>query len=327
MNHPQKITTTLHDVTPTRLIDQQESLLAMPLVKKSYEALQSYLPLHSIDDNQCTLRNTQRFTRTIVLFPLLILMLLFFHNNISDFIDQRKHDEAFILKWIELVRKEYGEEFYLRKDLPDNMEDVLFIGNDKTISFWKYLYYRYNYFHASTKLLITDFLQFSFLLAFSLYLIQRCFFWKLQAPLFIDRDHQLFFSWHKGKVYAARYSQVGISNQTDPMKIVHLMGLALYTLDNNNTLARRAFQMCLSYGSLWGFNTKLRQDEAHAFIVKYLVLGKDSVAATNYKRFPALFLFKDKKPADFEEQLERILTELDQRDSEKINNKDGQRNK
>ncbi|MDC9614672.1 hypothetical protein PSI19_12510 [Xenorhabdus khoisanae] len=317
MDHSQKITATLHDVTPTPLIDQQESLLSTPMVKKSYEALQSYLPLHSIDDNQCALRNTQRLARIVVFFPLLIGILFTFHYSIVDFIKQREIGEANLLKWVELVRKKYGDEFYLHSDLPQHMEDARLVGNDKNISFWKYLYYRYNYYHASTKFLITDFLHFSFLLAFSLYLIHRCFFWKLQAPLFIDRDRQLFFSWHKGKVYAARYSQVGISNQTDPMKIVHLMGLALYTLDDNNTLARRAFQMCLSYGSLWGFNTKLRQDEAHAFIVKYLVLGKDAVAATDYKRFPALFLFKDKKPTDFDEQLEHILAALDKQDSEK----------
>ncbi|MEQ1963934.1 hypothetical protein ABLB69_12340 [Xenorhabdus khoisanae] len=317
MSLSKKLCYSIHDMTPTPLIDQQETLLAIPLVKKSYEALQSYLPLHSIDDNQCVLRNTQRFARTIVFFPILIGILMIFYNSISDFLEQRKHNEAYILKWVEHVREKYGENFYLRKDLPDHMEDVIFIGNDKTISFWKYLYYRYNYFHASTKFLITDFLQFSFLLAFSLYLIHRCFFWRLQAPLFIDRNRQLFFSWYKGKVYAARYSQVGISNQTEPMKIVHLMGLALYTLDDNNTLARRVFQMFLSYGSLWGFNTKLRQDEAHAFIVKYLVQGKDSVAATDYKRFPALFLLKDKKPTDFDQQLERILAALDKQDSEK----------
>ncbi|OTA20892.1 hypothetical protein Xbed_01151 [Xenorhabdus beddingii] len=73
--------------------------------------------------------------------------------------------------------------------------------------------------------------------------------------------------------------------------------------------------MCLSYVSMWGFNTKLRQDEAHAFIVKYLLQGKDAVAATDYKRFPALFLFKDKKPADFDQQLELILAELDKHNS------------
>ncbi|MBD2786682.1 hypothetical protein ID849_18740, partial [Xenorhabdus sp. 3] len=173
MNHSNKISATLHDVTPTLLIDQQESLLAIPLVKKSYEALQSYLPLNSIDDKQCTMRNAQRLARTIVLFPLLIWILLVFYNSISDFIEQRKHDEAHIIKWVKLVQKKYGEEFYLRKDLPDYMEDARFIGNNKTISFWKYLYYRYNYFHASTKFLIIDFLQFSSLLVFSLYLIHR----------------------------------------------------------------------------------------------------------------------------------------------------------
>ncbi|MDC9583127.1 hypothetical protein PSI15_16425 [Xenorhabdus sp. PR6a] len=275
--------------------------------------------LNSIDDKQCTMRNAQRLARTIVFFPLLIGILITFHYCINSLIELKSKSEVNILRTVNNVREKYGEDFYLRKDLPDITEGSRFIGNDKTISFWKYLYYRYNYFHASTKFLITDFLQFSSLLVFSLYLIHRCFFWKLQAPIFIDRQRQLFFSWYKGKVYAARYSQVGVSNQTDPMKIVHLMGLAMYTLDDNNALARRAFQMCLSYGSLWGFNTRLRQDEAHAFIVKYLLQGKDAVAATDYKRFPALFLFKDKKPADFDEQLERILAELDKRDGEKIN--------
>ncbi|MBD1228680.1 hypothetical protein [Xenorhabdus griffiniae] len=274
---------TLHDVIPTLLIDQQETLLAMTLEKKSYEALQSYLPLNSIDDKQCTLRNTQRLARTIVFFPLLIGILLTFHYCIVDFIEQKKIGEANLLKWVELVRKKYGDEFYLRSDLPQHMEDARLVGNDEVIPFW-----------------------------------------KLQAPIFIDRKRQLFFSWYKGKVYAARYSQVGVSNQTDPMKIVHLMGLAMYTLDDNNALTRRAFQMCLSYGSLWGLNTKLRQDEAHAFIVKYLLQGKEAVATTDYKRFPALFLFlfKDKKPADFDQQLERILAELDRRDGEKINKTD-----
>ncbi|PHM64359.1 hypothetical protein Xsto_03116 [Xenorhabdus stockiae] len=314
MNDSKKISTTLHDATPTLLIDQQEILLKIPMEKKSYEALQSYPPLNSIDDKQCTLRNTQRFARTIIFFPILIGVLLTFYYCIESLIELKKRSEINILRTVNSVREEYGEDFYLRKDLPENLENARFIGNDKTISFWKYLYYRYNYFHASTKFLITDFLRFSLLLVFSFYLIHRCFFWKLQAPIFIDRERQLFFSWYKGKVYAARYSQVGVSNQTDPMKIIHLMGLAMYTLDENNTLARRAFQMCLSYDSILGFNTKLRQDEAHAFIIKYLIQGKDAVAATDYKRFPALFLFKDKKPADFNEQLEHILAELDKQD-------------
>ncbi|CDH22272.1 hypothetical protein [Xenorhabdus bovienii] len=322
MSSSNKLTETLHDVTPTPLIDQQETLLAIPLEKKSYEALQSYLPLNSIDDKQCTLRNIQRLARIIVFFPLLIGILLAFHHNIVSFISQKERNEVNILDWVELVRTEYGNEFYLRNDLPKHMEDARLIGNDKNISFWKYLYYRYNYYHASTRILIEDFFLFGFLLTFTLYLVHRCFLWRLQAPLFIDREKQLFFSWYKGKVYAARYSQVGVSYLAGPAKIVQLMGLAMYTLDGDNALARRAFQMCLSYGSIWGFNTKFRQDEAHTFIVKYLLQGKDAVAATDYKRFPALFLRRDKKPADFDEQLEHILAALDKRDSDNQENKD-----
>ncbi|MBD2798507.1 hypothetical protein ID856_18755 [Xenorhabdus sp. 18] len=190
MSYSNKISTTLHDVAPTPLIDQQEFLLAIPLVKKSYEALQSYLPLNSIDDNQCTMRNAQRLARTMVFFPLLIGILITFHYCINSLIELKSRSEVNILRTVNNVREKYGEDFYLRKALPKITEGSRFIGNDKTISFWKYLYYRYNYFHASTKFLIIDFLQFSSLLVFSLYLIHRCFFWKLQAPIFIDRQRQ-----------------------------------------------------------------------------------------------------------------------------------------
>ncbi|PHM37307.1 hypothetical protein [Xenorhabdus innexi] len=327
MNMSQKPFEPYHDTPPNLLIDQQESLLAMPMEKKSYEALKSYLPLNSVDDTQCTLRNPQRLVRIMVLFPLLIAVLLIFHHNVVDFLVQKKDDDVNILRWVKIIREEYGEDFYLRKDLPNKIESARFIGNDKTVSFWKYLYYRYNYFHASTKILIQDFFLFGTLLAFSLVLIYTCFFWRLQAPIFIDRNRQLFFSWYKGKVYAARYSQVGISYQAGPGKITQVMGLAMYTLNNDNSLIYKPFQLCLAYLSFWGFNSKLQQDEAHAFIIKYLIKGKDAVAATDYKRFPALFLFKDKKPVNFDEQMERILMELDKRDNEKTSNTNERENK
>jgi hypothetical protein len=313
MNTSKKLFEPFHDTPITLLIDQQESLLAMPLERKSYEALQSYLPLNSIDDNQCTLRSPQQFARIIVLFPMLIAVLLIFHYNIASFIDQKERNEANILEWVEIVREKYGENFYLRKDLPSEIESARFIGSDKAVSFWKYLCYRYNYFHASTRFLIEDFFLFGTLLAFSLVLIYACFFWRLQAPIFIDRNRQLFFSWFKGKVYAAHYSQAGISYQAGPGKITQIMGLAMYTLNSDNILTHRSFQLCLTYLSFWGFNSKLQQDEAHAFIVKYLIQGKDAVAATDYKRFPALFLFKDKKPADFDQQMAKILSALDEK--------------
>ncbi|MBD2795875.1 hypothetical protein ID856_04895, partial [Xenorhabdus sp. 18] len=291
MSLSKKLFAPCYDETPIPLIEQQESLLAMPLEKKSYEALQSYLPLNSIDDKQCTLRNPQRLVRFMVLFPLFIAVLFIFHNKIADFIEQRVNDEISLLNWVELVRKKHGDDFYLRNDLPKHMEDARLVGNDKNISFWKYLYYRYNYLHASTQILIEDFFLFGSLLTFTLVLIYACFFWRLQAPIYIDQNQKLFFSWYKGKVYAARYSQVGVSYQAGPGKITQVMGLAMYTLNSDNMLIHRPFQLCLAYFSFWGFNTKLQQNEAHAFIVKYLLQGKDAVAATDYKRFPALFLF------------------------------------
>ncbi|MCG3471116.1 hypothetical protein L7750_12135 [Xenorhabdus bovienii] len=307
MSWSKKLRYSIHDVTPTPLIDQQEDLIAIPLERKSQEDLKSYLPLNSIDDNQCTLHNQQRLARTILVFPMLIGMLLALYFSVQYFTEGRKDDESLIMEMVEIARKEFGNDFFLREKLPGYAEKLRAIGYDNSISFKKYLYFRYNYFENGVQTLINDIVHFGLLISVSLLFIYLCFFYPLSPPIFIDRKRQLLFSWHRGKVYAARYPQVGISlfGSTG----IKAMGLALYTLNGHNSLARRAFQPCLSV--LAGMITKKQQDEVLAFIIKYLLQGKDAVAATNFTRFPVLLWRRDKKSADFDAQLTRILAALD----------------
>ncbi|KMJ45003.1 hypothetical protein AB204_11335 [Xenorhabdus khoisanae] len=307
MSLSKKLRYSIHDVTPTPLIDQQEALLALPLEKKSQEDLKSFLPLHSIDDNQCTLRNQQRLARAMIVLPMLIGMLLALYVSVQNFIEYRKGNEKFIMNMVETARKELGNDFFLREDLPKYAEKLRAIGYDKHISFKKYMYFRYNYFKNGVQTFISDIVHFGLLTGFSLLFIYLCFFYPLSPPIFIDRKRQLVFSWHRGKVYAARYPQVGISLFGGAgMKA---MGLALYTLNGHNSLARRAFQPCISI--LAGMVTKKDQNEVLAFTIKYLLEGKNSVAATDFGRFPVLFWRRDKKPTDFDAQLTRILAALD----------------
>ncbi|WP_131818742.1 hypothetical protein [Photorhabdus khanii] len=205
-----------------------------------------------------------------------------------------------------LCKKKYGEEFYLRNDLPADMEDIRYIGNDKEISLRKYLYYRYTFYPSSTRLLIIDI---SFLLLYLLIIppfVYCVFFWQRQAPLIIDRERQIFYTWYKGKAYAARYPQLGMLEKTN------ILYFKVYGLDENNNLIERVFIPNVSSYTFAFLSSGNDKALAVAFMVKFLLNGKEAVSKVDYKRRgPLIWWSKDKRPADLDAQIPLILAELD----------------
>ncbi|OCA55752.1 hypothetical protein Phpb_01136 [Photorhabdus namnaonensis] len=202
--------------------------------------------------------------------------------------------------------KKYGDNFYLRYDLPDYMEEASYIGNDKDISLRKYLHYRYNFSEYGNDVFITDMI---FLLLYLLIIppfVWAMFFSRRQAPLIIDRERQIFYTWYKGKAYAARYPQVGMAEKTN------ILFLKVYGLDENNKLIGRGFIPNVSSYSFAFLSSGNDKGLAVAFMVKFLLNGKEAVSKVDYKRRePLIWWSKDKRPADLEAQIPLILAELD----------------
>ncbi|KGM27946.1 hypothetical protein KS18_11080 [Photorhabdus luminescens] len=220
---------TIHPLPAERLVRWEKEILAVPSDIKDEKTIKHVEILDNLNNKECWVRNPQRRYRSIVLIPVTLGIISSLVLNVNDFIESRKKNETWIHSWVNLAKKKYGEEFYLRNDLPDYMEDARYIGNDKEISLRKYLYYRYTFYPSSTRLLIIDI---SFLL---LYLLLVVFFLRRQAPLIIDRERQIFYTWYKGKAYVARYPQVGMAEKTN------IFFLKVYGLDENNNLIGRGF--------------------------------------------------------------------------------------
>ncbi len=121
--------------------------------------------LDYLNNKECHIRNPQRRLRSINLIPVTLGIISSLVLNVNDFIEERKSNESEIYRWVDIAKKEYGEKFYLRDDLPKYLEDTRYIGNDKEISLRKYLYYRYTFYPSSNRLLIIDI---SFLLLYLL---------------------------------------------------------------------------------------------------------------------------------------------------------------
>ncbi|TDB49094.1 hypothetical protein [Photorhabdus luminescens] len=206
---------TIHPLPAKRLARWEKEILAVPPDIKDKETIKHVEILDYLDNKECRIRNTQRRARSIALIPVTLGIISSLILNIHGFIEDRKNNEVGIHNWIALVKKKYGEEFYLRNDLPDYMEDARYIGNDKDISLRKYLHYRYNYYLYSDSFLKIDI---GFLLLYLLIIppfVWAIFFSRRQAPLIIDRERQIFYTWYKGKAYAARYPQVGMAEKTN----------------------------------------------------------------------------------------------------------------
>ncbi|MBS9431473.1 hypothetical protein [Photorhabdus hainanensis] len=297
---------TIHPLPAQRLARWEKEILAAPPDIKDAETIKHVEILDYLDDKECHIRNPQRRFRSINLIPVTLGIISSLILNINGFIEDRKNDEAGIHRWVNLVKEEYGDEFYLRDDLPDYMENARYIGNDKEISLRKYLHYRYNYYRHSDSFLKIDI---GFLLLYLLVIppfVYCIFFWRRQAPLIIDRERQIFYTWHKGKAYAARYPQLGMLEKTN------ILYLKVYGLDENNNLIERVFIPNVSSYTFAFLSSGNDKGLAVAFMVKFLLNGKEAVSKVDYKRRePLIWWSKDKRPADLEAQIPLVLAELD----------------
>ncbi|MBS9436098.1 hypothetical protein EAE91_02560 [Photorhabdus noenieputensis] len=297
---------TIHPLPAKRLARWEKEILAVPPDIKDEKTIKHVEILDNLNNKECWVRNPQRRYRSIVLIPVTLGIISSLVLNVNDFIESRKKNEEAIHRWVGYAKKDYGEKFYLRNDLPADMEDVRYIGNDKEISLRKYLYYRYTFFPSSSQLLIIDI---SFLLLYLLIIppfVYCIFFWRRQAPLIIDRERQIFYTWHKGKAYAARYPQLGMLEKTN------ILYLKVYGLDENNNLIERVFIPNVSSYTFAFLSSGNDKALAVAFMVKFLLNGKEVVSKVDYKRRePLIWWSKDKRPADLDAQIPLILAELD----------------
>ncbi|MCC8466945.1 hypothetical protein [Photorhabdus bodei] len=297
---------TIHPLPAKRLARWEKEILVVPPDIKDAETIKHVEILDYLDNKECRIRNTQRRARSIALIPVTLGIISSLVLNVNDFIETWRAAEKNLLWSVNDAKKDYGEKFYLDPALPDFLKKYEYVAYDKEISLKKYLYYRYNHYRYSNDILVTDI---TFLLLYLLIIppfVWAMFFLRRQAPLIIDRERQIFYTWYKGKAYAARYPQVGMAEKTN------ILFLKVYGLDENNQLIGRGFIPNVSSYSFAFLSSGNDKALAVAFMVKFLLNGKEAVSKVDYKRRePLIWWSKDKRPADLEAQIPLILAELD----------------
>ncbi|WP_338804692.1 hypothetical protein WDV76_05175 [Xenorhabdus griffiniae] len=263
--------------------------------------------IDSIDDKKCEIRYGSSNYREKILLASLAGFLLGFCFFIDDYITSWKANENFHLSTVSYIKDKYGEDFYLNPNLPDYYKSYEYIADAESISFSQYFHILYidSGFYGKSRTRKGLLLDGGFFLFSITMILIHLWVWSLirkLSPLIIDREKQLFYTWHRGRMYVARYSQVDVVNLYD------VLYLRVYGFDKNNKLMIYAFEPRIP--NL--IDDIISKKYLLAFVAKYLIQGKNSVSSVNFERPSSIFFsHKNPKPADWETQITAILAELD----------------
>ncbi|OTA17964.1 hypothetical protein Xvie_00642 [Xenorhabdus vietnamensis] len=300
-----------NDIKISRLSTVCDPLLKEDIEILDKEQLENEGAVEIINDKNCVIINEINSHRTNIIIPALIGFLLGFCFFINDYVKDWRGDEKFYLGMVTIAKKRYGDEFYLNPKLPEHFNKYEYIRNSKNISLLQYFHIRYtdSGFYEKSKArndLLLDggfFLLFLTTNTFFLYLL---FFSRKLAPFVIDREKQIFYTWAKGKMYVARYTQL------EAVHYKNILLLRTYGFDENNNLFIHTFRPRIpNIHSSWIGKAYLL-----TFMAKYLIQGKEVVSSVDFQRqrtlFASLFILRQEpKPTDWESQIEDILAELD----------------
>ncbi|PHM61632.1 hypothetical protein [Xenorhabdus ishibashii] len=292
------------------------STVCDPLLKEDIgildkEQLENEGTIELINNKNCVIINETNNYRNNIIIPSLIGFLLGFCFFINDFIKTWEGNEKGYFRIISYAKKVYGNEFHLNPKLPEDLKPYKYIADSKNISLLQYFHIRYTdsgFYKKSTvrgDLLLDGgfFLLFLTANSFFLYLL---FFSRKLAPFVIDREKQIFYTWTKGKMYVARYTQL------EAVHYKNILLLRTYGFDENNNLFIHTFRPRIPNIH----NSWIGKAYLLTFMAKYLIQGKEAVSSVDFQRqrtlFASLFILRQEpKPTDWESQIEDILLELD----------------
>jgi len=299
-------------VKPNLLNDIRSNLLKFKLNFKSPPS-----PIIEVNDTELKIELDRLLIRHWGLPALFLTFIFLGYNYTNDFYENWKSSERGTVSFIEYRKKKYGDDYFKK-----TTDEVLInwhnkIGDDLVLSFEEYLNnYRYDPERRGGSELGFDIFRISFLLLglfVSIYFFIR---FKRLAPLVIDREKNLLYTWRGGRVLAQRYD--------DMQYLGNIQGLfvPLGVMPNRrrwgeksifkDTVAWYPFRI-MPDGNLY-VNDMEKYEAILAYITQFMEYGRDHVVPnqTNWQSTKKDYLFyEDKKPDDFDEQLKDVLYRLE----------------
>ena len=246
--------------------------------------------------------------RHLFLIPWLIGICITLYWQVDDFYKGWKAHEARIIRFVESEKRINGANYFETKADPDAIRMFQELNNKGEVSiktYWNYHYYRVPHAVKNRRVDIALVVAYALAIPGLGFAIAR---YHRRAPLYFDRDKGIVYSWHFGAVMAQYYDELwAYANH-------HTLSFVLYSFDKKQQPKKLFFHVTPSGNPL--FNDPKRYKPVLATIAQFMEFGRDAVFNRDWSGRRGIFLYEDKKPVDFDEQLAKVLTFLKE---EKIN--------
>ncbi len=271
-------------------------LLGVPLIKRD----RPRKPIGIVNQRVIGLANMiQSSFRTIFILPWLVGLCLTLYWQVDDFYVSWKGTEKFYVEYISDLQKAYGDDFFIKTKNKVKKRMFSLIDKNGKMPFKTYWNYHYYETAAAERFRRGDIVLAIFYLISIPDLSYLALRMKRIAPLYFDRERCIVYSWRGGRVLAQYYDYVWLYQNNRGIDF------ALYGFKEGQP--QHFFYTLQPGGTPW-YNNAAVMEPAFASIVKFMEEGRDAVFDKDWEGRRGFFLREDKKPDDFAEQLEKVLT-------------------
>jgi hypothetical protein len=257
-------------------------------------------PIGVVNDRLIALRNMIPSSfRNVFILPWLIGLCITVYWQVDDFYKTWKAHEKTIIEYLEHRKQFYGNNYFEETSNEVAIDMYRELDENGKIPFKKYWHYHYYETYAAERFRRGDIVLTIFYLISIPGLSYMALRMKRRAPLCFDRERRIIYTWSKSRVLAQYYDDVWLYQN------FRGIDFSLYAFDNGEF--QNLFFTIQPGGNPWINNPKI-MDPAFASITKFMEYGRDAVLEHDWQGRRGVFLFEDKKPADFDEQLEKVLT-------------------
>ncbi|AJQ97931.1 hypothetical protein [Gynuella sunshinyii] len=256
--------------------------------------------------------------RTLFLLPWLLGLCLTLYWQIDDLYEGWKNAEKLHIDYIKHRKETYGSDYFEKlaeryPDLTPNDDIYNNLGDElNKYALSKYYriengrmplktYFHYHYYEtaAAERFRKGDTILAIFYAISIPALIIALLRFRRRAPIYFDREKQLVYTWQKGTVWAQYFDELIFYSSK------HGMGIALYSYDHDKGLAFNSFAVTPS-GNAY-LNSENAYHTLMAYVTRFMLNGRESVSRSNWRGRQGWYLREDKKPKDFDEQLQSVL--------------------
>jgi hypothetical protein len=257
-------------------------------------------PIGVVNDRLIALRNMNLSSfRNIFVLPWLIGLCITVYWHVDDFYATWKSTEKTLIEYVDYRKKTYGEDYFDTTSNEVAVRKYQRLDQNGRMPFKTYWHYHYYETAAAERFRRGDIVLSIFYLISIPGLSYMALRMKRRAPLFFDRQRRIIYTWSRGRVFAQYYDDVWLYQNSRGICF------ALYGFDNGEF--QNLFFTIQPGGNPWINNPKI-MDPAFASITKFMECGRDAVLEHDWQGRRGVFLFEDKKPGDFDEQLVKVLT-------------------